>query len=82
MDAPENWGTLNSFLIRARNRMSHRIRAQLFQGEAYQIQVFLTSFNDLDENVIREVNLRYLEIREQIRKRFKEKKKQQSLASM
>jgi exosortase/archaeosortase family protein len=81
MNAPENWGTLNSFLIRARNRMSHRIRAQLFQGEAYQIQVFLTSFNDLPEELIKEVNLRYLEIREQIRKRFKERRKQQATAA-
>jgi exosortase len=79
MNAPENWGTLNSFLVRAKNRMSHRIRAQLFQGEAYQIQVFLTSFNDLDEELIKEVNLRYLEIREQIRERFRERRKQQAL---
>ncbi len=79
MNAPENWGTLNSFLIRAKNRMSHRIRAQLFQGEAYQIQIFLTSFKDLDAEMIEEVNLRYLEIREQIRERFKERRKQQAL---
>lgn len=78
MNAPENWGTLNSFLIRAKNRMSHRIRAQLFQGEAYQVQVFLTSFNDLDDELIREINLRYLEIREQIRQRFKDKRKPQA----
>lgn len=81
MNAPENWGTLNSFMIRAKNRMSHRIRAQLFQGEAYQIQVFLTSFNDLDEEIVREVNLRFLEIREQVRKRFQDKREQQSLAA-
>jgi hypothetical protein len=82
MNAPENWGTLNSFLIRAKNRMSHRIRAQLFQGEAYQVQVFLTTFNDLDDEQIREVNLRYLEIREQIRQQFKEKRKLQARDAM
>ena len=73
MDAPESWGTLNSFLIRARSRMSHRIRAQLFQGEAYQTQVFLTSYNDFTPELKKEIGERYLKIREQMRQRFKEK---------
>lgn len=70
MEVPENWGTLNSFMIRAKNRLSHRIRAQLFRGEAYQIQVFLTSFNNLDQDIIKEVNLHYLKIRDQLQKQF------------
>lgn len=72
---PREWGTLNSFMIRAQNRLSHRIRASLFQGEAYQTQVFLTSFNDFSDEVKQECQLRYLEIREHIRNRYREKKK-------
>jgi exosortase len=77
LDAPDHWGTVNSFIIRARNRMSHRVRASLFHGEAYQSQVFLTSFNELSDDVKQEANERYLKIREQLRTRFIEKKKQE-----
>ena len=76
VDAPDKWATLNSFFIRAKNRMSHRIRSSLFRGEVYQTQVFLASFNDLNEDVKQEINERYLKIREQLRTRFLEKKKQ------
>lgn len=76
IDAPGQWGTINSFLVRARNRMSHRIRSSLFRGEVYQTQVWLSSFNDLNENVKLEVNERYLKIRNQLRIRFQEKKKE------
>jgi exosortase len=76
VDAPEQWNSINSFFVRAQNRMSHRIRSSLLRGEVYQTQVFLTSFSDLDESVKQEVNERYLKIREQLRIRFKEKKKQ------
>jgi len=76
VDAPEQWNSINSFFVRAQNRMSHRIRSSLLRGEVYQTQVFLTSYGDLDESVKQEVNERYLKIREQLRIRFKEKKKQ------
>jgi hypothetical protein len=76
VDAPEQWNSINSFFVRAQNRMSHRIRSSLLRGEVYQTQVFLASFRDLDESVKQEVNERYLKIREQLRIRFKEKKKQ------
>ena len=76
VDAPEQWNSINSFFVRAQNRMSHRIRSSLLRGEVYQTQVFLASFSDLDESVKQEVNERYLKIREQLRIRFKEKKKQ------
>ena len=75
VDAPENWSTFNSIMIRARNRMSHRIRASLFRGEVYQAQVFLSSFNELSPDVKQEVNERYLKIRDELRGRFIEKKK-------
>ena len=74
IEAPENWGSLNSFFVRAKNRLSHRIRASLFEGEAYQTQVFLQSFNEIDEDKKNEVKERYLEIREHMRQRFKEKR--------
>ncbi len=81
VDAPEQWNSINSFFVRAQNRMSHRIRSSLLRGEVYQTQVFLTSYGDLDESIKQEVNERYLKIREQLRTRFKEKKKQLDSAS-
>jgi len=75
VDAPGQWGTFNSFILRAKNRMSHRIRSSLFRGEVYQTQVFLSSFRQLNDDVKQEVNQRYLKIRDQLRKRFVEKKK-------
>ena len=74
VEAPERWGSINSFLIRARNRMSQRVRANLFDGETYQTQVFLQSYNGFDEEVKEEVKEQYLEIREMMRERFKEKR--------
>lgn len=74
IDAPGEWGTLNSFVMRVKNRLSHRIRGSLFRAEAYQTQVFLASFNEISPALKQEVNERYLKIREQLRKRFLEKK--------
>lgn len=81
IDSPGQWGTINSFFIRARNRMSHRIRASLFQGEAYQTQVFLTSFGGFSDELKQEVNERYLKIRETMRSRFYEKKQEEQTDS-
>ena len=81
VDAPEQWNSINSFFVRAQNRMSHRIRSSLLRGEVYQTQVFLTSYGDLDNSIKQEVNERYLKIREQLRTRFKEKKKQLDTSS-
>ena len=72
--APEQWGTINSFFVRARNRLSRRIRANLFDGETYQTQVFLQSYNGFDDEVKEEAKQRYLEIRDVMRQRFKEKR--------
>ncbi len=74
VDAPDRWGSLNSLMIRARNRLSERIRANLFQGEIYQTQVFLRSYSKLDDDVKAEVNDRYLAIREVMRAKFVEKR--------
>lgn len=82
ISSPRDWGKLNSFVTRAKNRLSHRIRSQLFEGEAYQTQVFLTSFGELSDDLKEEVNLRYLKIREEMRKRFKEKRLKEDAVAM
>ena len=53
--------------------MSHRIRATLVHGEAYQIQVFLQSYNDFNPEVIAEARQRYVRIRDEVRKQFIDK---------
>ena len=73
-DAPAEWGTVNSFFIRARNRLSHKIRARLFRGEAYQTQVFLASFGEFSEPVKEEAKDHYLKIRELMRQGYIAKK--------
>jgi len=73
LTVPRSWNSINGFITRAMNRMSHRIRATLVQGEAYQIQVFLKSYNDFDPEVIAEARQRYVRIREEVRKRFLDK---------
>ena len=73
LTVPKKWGTINGFITRTLNRLSHRIRATLIQGEAYQVQVFLESYNDFDDTVIAETRQRYVQFREEVRKRFLEK---------
>ncbi len=70
---PKSWNTVNGFFTRVMGRMSHRIRATLIQGEAYQVQVFLNSYNDFDPEVIAEARQRYVRIRDEVRKRFIDK---------
>ena len=70
LTVPKQWNTVNGFITRVMNRMSHRIRATLIQGEAYQVQVLLTSYNDFDDTVIKEARSRYVKIREEVRKKF------------
>jgi len=73
---PRKWGTINGFITRVMNRLSHRIRATLIQSEAYQVQVFLTSYNDFDESITAEARARYVKIREEVRTRFLQKLEQ------
>ncbi len=73
-DPPGDWGMLKSFLIRASNRLSNRIRANLFQGDAYQTQIFLVRYGVIPDDIKEEAVARYLVLREQMRKRFLEKK--------
>ena len=73
LTVPRKWGTINGFITRITNRLSHRIRATLIQGEAYQVQVFLESYNDFDDAIIAEARARYVKIREDVRTKFLEK---------
>ncbi len=74
VEAPTHWGSLNSFFVRARNRLSNRIRATLFDGAVYQTQVFLQSYQPVTDDLKLEVRDRYKEVREIIRKKFLEKR--------
>lgn len=71
--APGEWGTLNSFFIRAKNRLSHKIRASLFRAEAYQCQVFVQSFGELNQSTKDDVVDHFLQVREQMRQAYKTK---------
>ena len=73
LTVPRQWNSITGFVTRVMNRMSHRIRANLIQGEAYQIQVFLKSYNDFDKDVIKEARKRYVKIRDEVRNKFLDK---------
>jgi exosortase len=74
VDAPAEWGTVNSFLIRAKNRLPYRIRASLFRAEAYQVQVFVPSFGEIDDDTKREITDHYLKIRQLMLERYESRR--------
>ena len=49
-DAPEDWDTMTSLYYRIQNRLSSRLREQIFQSETYQAQVFVPATRPLGEN--------------------------------
>ena len=66
-DAPIEWGKLRYYYEAAKNRLLHSVRAKLFRGEAYQMQVFAvgpTEFSSLQKEEIRS---QYLQIRSEMR---------------
>ncbi len=73
--APINVGTLESFLTRAKNRMSHRVRRSLFSSETYQVQVFVQHYGELGPGVKDEIKSRYLQARDILRQKFLDKNK-------
>ena len=73
-EAPRNWDFVNALLIRAKNRLNHRIRSRLFRGEAYQTQAFVQSYGVIDDVIKDEVVDRYLQVREVMRTKFLEKR--------
>jgi hypothetical protein len=68
--APINVGTFKSFLTRAKNRLSNRVRRSLFSSETYQVQVFIEHYGELDANTKDEIKNRYLQAREAVRQNF------------
>lgn len=75
IEAP-SWNKLSAFLVRAQNRLSNRIRSTLFDGEAYQTQIFLASYNEFDEDLKNEARERFLAARQLMRDRFMEIRKE------
>lgn len=73
---PEDWGRLNEYANRIRNRLSNRIRSSFFQGSLYQAQLFLVSENAIDGTDREEAVQQYLELRETMRARFLERRSQ------
>jgi len=69
-DAPSSWGNLSSFFLRVRNRLSHRIRARLFHGEGYQVQIFVRTNQPLEAEEEQQLIDNYLVFRETIRSQF------------
>jgi exosortase len=69
-EAPTDWGTINKFLIRVRNRLSPEVRARLFESESYQVQLFVRSSRLLTDEERETVRSRFLEIRELLRQAY------------
>ena len=71
-DAPGNWETLDYLVSGIRNRLSQRIRAQLFRGETYQTQAFVRTYRKLSDEEKADVSENYLKLRDQMRVKFLE----------
>ena len=71
--APVNVGTLESFLERAKNRLSNRVRRSLFSSETYQVQVFVQHYGELNPGVKEEIVSRFKQAREILRQKFIER---------
>jgi exosortase len=67
VEAPIEWDGLRSFIERAKNRLSYRIRSNLFRGQSYQMQVFVPSLKPLNEEQKEEVRNQFFEIRKMLR---------------
>ena len=63
-------GSFSAFMTRVKNRMSHRVRARLFRGEAYQTQVFVRYGAEPTEEIKADVLDNYLIARELMRQQF------------
>jgi exosortase len=72
--APAEWGTVTSIITRAKSRLNHRIRASLWQSEAYQFQLFISDYQEIPQIVKDDATVHFLKIREIVRQKFLEKK--------
>jgi len=66
-EAPLEWGSIRSFYERAKNRLFHSLRATLFRGEAYQMQVFVVGASDFRQDQKEEVRSQFLVVRKHMR---------------
>lgn len=73
-DPPKEWATIDFYMSRIRNRLSQRVRAQLFRGETFQTQAFVSTFRELSDTQKEQVAERYLLLREQMRLKFMERR--------
>ena len=71
--APVNVDTLQAILIRAKNRLSNRLRSSLFSSETYQVQVWVQHYSELDQATETEIMDRFLQARETLRQKFLER---------
>ncbi len=69
-EAPADWGAVNSFLIRVRNRLSPQVRKRLFNAESYQVQAFVPMARTLTDDERKAITENYLELREKVREAF------------
>ena len=67
---PRTWGSLEHLVSGMKNRLGSRTRARLFQGEAYQTQVFVQGYGRLTKPERDEITRHYLKIRKQMRDEF------------
>jgi exosortase/archaeosortase family protein len=73
-DPPPRFDSLTNLLHGAKNRMSERARARLFQSDAYQTQLSIHGYNPISKDVRDEATAKFLEIREILRQKLIEAK--------
>jgi exosortase len=69
-DCPKRFDYWAALPERIMSRMNYRIRSNLFRGETYQTQAFISSFGPISDQTKEEVVARFLEVRERMRDSF------------
>jgi len=64
------------FLEGIKNRLSGRLRAQLFNNVTYQFQTFVAGYGGIEEELRKQIEDRFLSLREVARQRYVEKSAQ------
>ena len=72
-DPPKVWSFIPNLIHGATGRLGHRVRARLFQGSAYQTQVFVYGFGEISAEDRDEITDHYLAIREIMRSELTKK---------
>ena len=73
VDPPASWNRAMYFISGIKNRLSGRIRAQFFNTATFQVQAFVAGYGGFDENTQKQVEDRYLRLREISRQKYVEK---------